>query len=367
MKTGFLKRLTALILVGTLSAGFCVSAWASETESGTGMAAGMVATAAETMAASAAAETVSTATAVETVSAVAAAETATMSADEEAAGDEVTVDEDDRPYIALGADLSSDERATVLSLLGVTEEDLENYDVVTVTNDQEHEYLDSYISSSTIGTRALSSVVVMEAEDGTGITVTTKNISYCTAGMYENALATAGVEDAEVIVAGPFSISGTAALIGALEAYSVMTGEDIDEDVVDGAINEIVITGAIEESTGTTDEVEGMVAYLKDQVGGEDDLTDEEMEEAIQDAADEFGVTLTDEEIQQLKELLRKLQGLDLDWDTLASQAQSVYDRLTNMGFDLSSIDTDELAEEASGFFAKIAAFFKSLFSRLAG
>ncbi len=166
MKTGFLKKLTALVLAGTLSVGFCVNAGAADTDTG----------------------------------------------EETSTEEEVTVDEDDRPYIALGADLSADERATVLSLLGVTEADLENYDVVTVTNDQEHEYLDSYISSDTIGSRALSSVVVMEAEEGSGITVTIKNISYCTEGMYENALATAGVEDAEVIVAGPFSISGTAAL-----------------------------------------------------------------------------------------------------------------------------------------------------------
>lgn len=317
MRTRLLKKIMTLVLAGTLCFGFCMSAYASDSDSD----------------------------------------------EETAAEEEVTVDEDDKPYIALGADLSSDERTTVLGLLGVTEEDLENYDLVTVTNDQEHEYLDSYISSSTIGTRALSSVVVMEAEKGSGITVTTKNITYCTAGMYENALATAGVEDAEVIVAGPFALSGTAALIGALEAYSVMSGEEIEEEVIDGAINEIVVTGAIEESTGSTDEVEGMVAYLKEQAADSENMTDEELEETIQDAADEFGVTLTDEEIQQLKELLQKLQGLDLDWDNIAKQAQSVYDKLKNMGFDLSSIDTDELAEEAGGFFAKIIQFFKNLFS----
>ncbi|MCC8018137.1 MAG: DUF1002 domain-containing protein, partial [Lachnospiraceae bacterium] len=275
MKHYFLKKLTALTLAGTMVFGMGMTAFAEEAD-----------TAAET--------------------------------------EEVTVDEGDTPYVALGADLSDDERATVLSLLGLTEEDLETYDVVTVTNEQEHEYLDSYIDSSTIGSRALSSVVVMEAESGSGITVTTKNINYCTAGMYENALATAGVEDAEVIVAGPFSISGTAALIGALEAYSVMTGEEIQTDVIDGAIEEIVVTGAIEESTGTSDEVEGMVAYLKEQLADSEDMTDEELQEAIEDAAEQFDVTLTQDDIDQLISLLKKLQGMDLDWDNIAKQAQSV-------------------------------------------
>ena len=93
-----------------------------------------------------------------------------------------------RPYVSLGADLNASERATVLSLLGVTEEQLQNYTVVTVTNAEEHEYLDSYMDSSVIGTRALSSALVTGREAGNGIQVTTKNISYCTVGMYQNAL-----------------------------------------------------------------------------------------------------------------------------------------------------------------------------------
>lgn len=59
------------------------------------------------------------------------------------------------PYVSLGADLNQEERATVLNLLGISESDLENYTVTTVTNAEEHEYLDSYLSSSIIGSRAL--------------------------------------------------------------------------------------------------------------------------------------------------------------------------------------------------------------------
>ena len=106
------------------------------------------------------------------------------------------------PYVSLGADLNANERATVLNLLGVTEDELKNYTVATVTNQDEHDYLDSYLDKSVIGTRALSSVLVEGKEEGNGINVTTKNITYCTSGMYENALATAGIKDADIIVAG---------------------------------------------------------------------------------------------------------------------------------------------------------------------
>ena len=149
----------------------------------------------------------------------------------------------DTPYVALGADLNQEERATVLRLLGISEEDLNNYTVTTVTNADEHEYLDSYLSSSIIGSRALSSVMVEGTAEGSGINVTTSNITYCTPGMYENALATAGIENADIKVAGPFNISGTAALVGAIKAYENMTGEEVKKENADTATNELVVTG----------------------------------------------------------------------------------------------------------------------------
>ena len=132
-------------------------------------------------------------------------------------------------YISLGADLTEEEKSKVLELFGVDEKDLENYKVVYVTNKEEHQYLDSYISSAQIGDQAWSSVLITEGKKGSGINVTTKNVIYCTTGMYANALATAGVEDVNVVVAGPFNVSGTAALVGALKAYSEMTGETVDK------------------------------------------------------------------------------------------------------------------------------------------
>ena len=98
-----------------------------------------------------------------------------------------------KSIIALGADLSAEQRATVLSLMDVTEADLANYQVVTITNDMEHQYLDAYMDASVIGSKSLSSVKITPAESGHGVLVTTKNINYCTTGMYRNALLTAGV------------------------------------------------------------------------------------------------------------------------------------------------------------------------------
>ena len=128
-------------------------------------------------------------------------------------------------YIAFGEDLSKSEKQKVMDSFGITKSDLKNYKTIKITNKEEHEYLGDYIASSVIGKRALSSVMVVKTEKGSGVHVTTDNISYCTSGMYTNALVTAGLEDAEVKVTGPFKISGTSALVGAMKAYSVMTGK----------------------------------------------------------------------------------------------------------------------------------------------
>ena len=273
---------------------------------------------------------------------------------------QVTIADGDTPYISFGADLRADEKAKVLELFGLTEADLEKCNVNTVTNAEEHQYLDAYITNDHIGSRALSSVAVMKAKKGSGITVTTKNINYCTTSMYENALATAGVKDANVVVVGPFDMSGTAALIGAVKAYSGRTGEAVDTDVIDGAINEMVVTGEIGDETGKTDEIAGMVAYLKDQVGGKN-LSDSELADAIDQASEKFNVSLTQDQIDQLKELLKKLQGLDLNWNNIRDQAENLYGKLKDMGL---KVDTSALTQQAQGFFAKLIAFIKSLFNR---
>lgn len=262
-------------------------------------------------------------------------------------------------YISLGADLTSEEKSKVLELFGVSEKDLDNYKVVYVTNQEEHQYLDSYISNDQIGNQAWSSVLIKEGKKGSGINVTTKNVIYCTTGMYANALATAGVEDVDVVVAGPFNVSGTAALVGALKAYSEMSGETVDEKVVDAAVDEMVTTGKLEDGTDADNEnVEGMVAYLKEQVANGDN---KDIDQLIKDAANKFEITLNEEQFNQLKALLEKLGGLHLDLGSLKSQAQAAYDALKDMGFDISKIHIDK--EEAKSLFQQIIETIKGWFN----
>ena len=251
---------------------------------------------------------------------------------------------EEKPYLSLGADLNKTEKATVLELLGVEEDELDEYTVVTVTNKDEHEYLDDYLSASVIGTRALSSVLVEKTDKGDGIDVTTKNITYCTEGMYQNALTTAGIEDADVVVAGPFNITGTAALVGAMNAYEDMTGETISEESNDAATNELVVTSELAEELNDSEKAEQFLALIKEEVLSADIKDQEDINEVIGNCEQKMQIELTEEQRQQIAELMEKINGLDLDLDVLKQQASDIYDELSKL-----NINTE-------GFFAKVQA-----------
>lgn len=253
--------------------------------------------------------------------------------------------------IALGADLTPEQKTTVLNLMGVSEEDLASYTVITITNAEEHQYLDAYVDPSVIGTRALSSVMVTPAESGHGVMVSTQNINYCTTGMYRNALLTAGVEDADILVVGPTELSGTAALIGAIKAYEVMSGENIPDSTLDTALNELVATGEIATKSANSEEVEELIAYIKAKLAAGELETEEDIRSAIAEGEEKFGVALNEEEIQQIIDFMMKIKELGLDPNVLLDQAADLYEQFG-----------DELLTKAAdgGFWSGIGNFFSN-------
>lgn len=279
-------------------------------------------------------------------------------------GDKVEIKKNDKPYLALGADLTEAQKNTVLSLMGIDPAALDQYDVVTVTNQEEHQYLDQYISSSAIGTKSLSSVVIVQRDKGNGLNVSTNNINYCTVGMYKNALTTAGITDADIIVAGPCNLSGTAALVGIFKAYTEMTGETIQDDVVDTALNELVITGQLEDSLDglTNEQVEEFIAYVKTLIAQNDIKDEASINDAIDQACEKYGVTLSDEDRQQIVDFVLKLIASGVDLNKLADYASSLYNSFKGGNTDVSGV-FQSIGNFFSDVFTKIGDFFKNLFS----
>lgn len=280
---------------------------------------------------------------------------------------------DSKKYLALGADLSSEQLNTVIALMGLSAEDLDSCNVVYIDNATEHQYLDAYVGAGVIGTKSLSSVLVQPREEGYGVNVKTININYCTEGMYRNALLTAGVKNADITVVGPTPISGTAALIGALKAYEEMSGKDVTETSLDTALNELVTTGEIADVLGDSDQVEEMIAFIKAEIANKDLNTKEEIDAAVRQAVKDYGVTLTESEIKQIVDLMLKIKELGLDYNTLLDQAADLYskygDKLLTSDGDLSSEVKGEIIKKAVGnFFTKtfegIGSFFKGFLNK---
>ena len=253
-----------------------------------------------------------------------------------------------KSYLALGQDLNDEQRKTVLSKLGLTEEDVSSMEVCYITNEMEHQYLDSYIPAENIGTKSISCVLVTEADPGAGIQITTENISYCTVGMYKNALLTSGVQDATVHVAAPTNLS---------------------EDRKDIAVDEIVTIGdlsdessgeaAVDSTTGETiskEVAEELYSYLKAKVVSEGLTDPEKIKSLLEEAENRYNVTLTDEQKQKLSELMPAIGGIEIDPGTLLSQAGDLYDKygdtvLSNAKEIYTEVVTDEVKKSFADAF----------------
>ena len=278
-------------------------------------------------------------------------------------------------YIALGSDLTQNQLGTVLSLMGVSAADLPNYNVVYVTNAEEHQRLDKYIDPKVIGTKSLSSVLVKPATAGHGVVVTTKNINFCTTNMYRNALITAGVQDADIIVAAPSQISGTAGLIGALKAYEQMSGKAVGENALDTALNELVTTGELSNSAGGTTEAEELISYIKAQVAANDLETEEEIEAAVRKGMKDLNVSLSEEEVKRIVNLMMKIKSMGIDFNVLAEQADDIYAKyktqIDNGTFNINDVKLEDLGlgklitKSVGNFFKEVGSSIKDFFGGL--
>lgn len=209
----------------------------------------------------------------------------------------------------IGADLTDDQIAAVYNAFGIKRGDAIE---LRVTNGEERQWLQGYVDESLIGTRSISCVYVELLPEGSGMDVTTSNITWCTGEMYISALATAGITDARIIVASPFEVSGTAALTGVYKAYEDMTGKKLDDLAKLVSTQELTITGELANEIGGMDST-SIVNDLKLMLDETQKMTDDELRAEIIDIAGRYNVSLTNTQIQQLIDLCRSLEGLDAD------------------------------------------------------
>lgn len=255
--------------------------------------------------------------------------------------------------VTLGQDLSSDQRSSLLEEMDVTEGEVP---VVEVTNEEEYQYLGDYLSSSEIGSRALSSAKITAVEDGEGIDIETNKIDTVTEGMYANALATAGVEDAEVYVTAPFEVSGTAALTGILKAYEQQNNVNISEDQKQVANEEIAKTSELGENIGK-EEATTLITQIKQEINNTEINNTEDIRVIVQNVSGDMNIELSEEQTDELVSLFDRMQNLNIDW----SQMENQLDKASE------NIDNFVNSEDTQNFLSRIVAFLEQMLDSIQG
>ncbi|WP_409978164.1 DUF1002 domain-containing protein [Anoxybacteroides tepidamans] len=226
--------------------------------------------------------------------------------------------------ITLGENLTEAQKQQVLNEMNAPQ----NAQTITVSNAEEHKYLDNLIPKAQIGTRAISSSMITIGAEGSGLDVETHNITWVTKEMYTNALITAGVKDAKIYITAPFPVSGTAALTGLMKAYEVSSDKVIPEDVKKVANEEMVKTAQLGKSIGN-DQAVALLAKIKEEIAKNPPKTDADLRALIEKVAKDLGITLTQDEINSLVSLFNKMKNLNIDWNQVNDQLSKAKNKLS--------------------------------------
>lgn len=244
--------------------------------------------------------------------------------------------------VALGSNLTEEQRSMVLRIFGF--DNSSDVDIIEVTNEEEREYLGEYIDSSKIGTRAISSVYLEKTGTGKGINVELYNITWVTEEMYKNAAITAGVEDADIIVASPFDVSGTSGLTGIIKSFEDVTGKKIDDESKDLANQEMAIMGDLKDTLGNTKTIE-LIVKVKKEVLDKDYSSDEDIKESVENIMRELNIELKEEDVQRIVDFLKKLSNAEIDKEGILEKIDSI---------NIESGFFKDLIDIVKAFFAKI-------------
>ena len=202
----------------------------------------------------------------------------------------------------------------------------------------------------------ISCIFIEALNEGSGLSVSTSNISWCTPDTYRNALTTAGITDANVTITAPFSVSGTAALTGIYMAYESITGKKLDETAKQVGSEELAVSSELANEIGDED-TSAIVNDLKAILDQTRNMSDEELRSTIVSIASDYDQNLTEEQIQKLINLVRNLEKLDTN--ALMERVNSVKDALHRLS-DVQNT-AQNFTEKLRSFISTIVEFFQGL------
>ncbi|MBD7910698.1 MULTISPECIES: DUF1002 domain-containing protein [Clostridium] len=261
------------------------------------------------------------------------------------------VSADSYKVVTLGADLNQEQKNEMLKYFNVTKNDA---NVIEITSKEEYAALGKVATATQLGNKSISCSYVEPTNSG-GLDISTNNLTWVTDNMIKNSLITAGIKNATVKASAPFKVSGTAALTGILKGFeNSSSGEKIDDSKKEAANNEIVVTGALGDKLGQ-DDATNLINNVKKDVIKEKPKTDEELNKIVDKEVKEFKDKLSDDDINNIKTLMSKINDLHLDYSSIKDQLNDVTKQLK-----------DKLTStEAKGFFSKVGDFFSGIWDSI--
>lgn len=260
---------------------------------------------------------------------------------------------DTNTVVTLANDLNESQRTDMLNLFNVSENEVS---IIGVTNEEERAYLEGIAPEEQIGQITISSAYVEIIEDGSGIDVETYNISWVTKEMYQSALVTAGVKDAKVIAAAPYPVSGTGALTGIIKAFEKATGQKISNEQKKIANEEIVQTGKLGDEIGKEKATE-LITIIKEKVVEKSVDNKEDIKRIVVDIAGELDINLNTNQIEDITNLMDKINNLNLNTEEIRNQLEGIGDKI-----DQALRDNEEVKSLLQRIIDMIKELFNSLF-----
>lgn len=265
---------------------------------------------------------------------------------------------DSSRVVTLGANLSSEQKQTMLKYFGVNQNDAV---ILEVNNQEERKYLQGIAPEAQIGTKTYSCAYVEPTKAGSGINVKTANITWVTSAMIASTLASLGITDANCVIAANFPVSGTGALTGVMKAYEDATGKPLDENKKEIATEELVVTGDLGQDIGQ-DKATGIVNDVKTQVIKNNTSDTAQIADTINNITNNYNVTLSPEQQKQLEDLMLKISKQDYDYgkmkDALNSVSDTVNENLKDLG---ESVNNSGILDTVKGWFTGIGDWFAGL------
>lgn len=270
---------------------------------------------------------------------------------------------DSTKVVTLGANLKPQQKEQMLNYFGVNKDEIV---LIEVNNQQERKYLEGVASEEQLGKITISCSYVEPTKKGNGINVKTANLNWVTSSMIATTLSTAGIENANVIAAAPFEVSGTGALTGVMLAFEDATGEALPEDKKELATEELITTGDLGDEIGQ-DKATGIINDIKTEIIKNNTSDTIQIAETINNITNNYNITLTDEQFSKIEVLMTKISEQNYDYDkikdTLENVSDNVKENLKDLGEELNNSGFFESIGDAIGdFFEGITGWFGNLF-----